>query len=500
MKKINVLIISFILLISTFIYGCSNAGNSTSSNNKKIVVGTNAEFEPFEYINDEGEIDGFDPAVIKEIAKNMGYDVEFRNMEFKSLTAALKNGSLDVVIAGMTITEERKESVNFSDSYYTATQCIIIPKGSSISSLEDLNGKRVAVQEGTTGDILVTPAEDNERITDSNTTVKRFKKGSDAVLELKNGGVDAVVIDESPAEKYVSLNSNILELFKDDKSTESYGIAVAKGNDELLADINEGLKKFKDSGEFEKLVDEYINKEHDLGEIDSSNFFEKTIKKIKYVFIDTNGYKLLIKGLGSTIGITVSAIAIGAILGFLIALMKMTEVKAKKKTIISRIAGAYISVIRGTPVVVQLLIMYMVIFKSHYGFIAAILTFGLNSSAYVAENIRAGIMAVDNGQMEGGLSLGFTYSQTMRYVILPQSIKNCLPALGNEFVALLKETSIVGYIAIQDLTKAADFIISRTYETFMPLIAIAIVYFVIVMILTKLVQKMERRLRQSDIR
>lgn len=500
MKKFKILIVSFILVISIFICGCSSISSDTSINNKKIIVGTNAEFEPFEYINNDGEIDGFDPAVIKEIGKSMGYDIEFRNMEFKSLTAALKTGSLDAVISGMTITEERKESVEFSDSYYSATQCIIIPKGKELSSLEDLNGKRIAVQEGTTGDILVTPTSDNKRITDNNTTIKRFKKGSDAVLELKNGGVDAVVIDESPAKKYVSLNSGILELVKDNESTEYYGIAVAKNNKELLDDINIGLKKLKDSGEFEKLIDKYINKENSADESDSSNFFVKSMKKMKFVFIDTNGYKLIVKGLGVTIGITTSAIVIGSVLGFLIALMKMTETRAKKKTILSRLASAYISVLRGTPVVVQLLIMYMVIFKSHYGFIAAILTFGLNSSAYVAESIRAGIMSVDNGQMEGGLSLGFTYGQTMRYVILPQSIKNCLPALGNEFVALLKETSIVGYIAIQDLTKASDFIISRTYETFMPLMAIAIIYFVVVMILTKLVQRMERRLRQSDIR
>lgn len=499
MKKIRFLLISFMLLISVFMFGCSS-NSSISGNNKKIVVGTNAEFEPFEYINEKGEIDGFDPAVMKAIGKSIGYDVEFKNMEFKSLTAALKTGSLDAVIAGMTVTDERKESVDFSYTYYNATQCIIIQKGSSVSSIEDLNGKEIAVQEGTTGDILVTPSENNERITNANTNVKRFKKGSDAVLELKNGGVDAVVIDKSPAKKYVSLNSDSLELIEDEESTESYAIAVAKGNKELLDDINKGLEEIKENGEFDKLVDEYINKEQSTNESDSQNFFVKTAHKIKYVFVDTNGYKLLLKGLGLTIAITVFAIIIGTILGFIIAFMKMTEVKNKRKTVLSRLAGAYISVLRGTPVVVQLLIMYMVIFKSHYGFIAAVLTFGLNSSAYVAENIRAGIMAVDNGQMEGGLSLGFTYGQTMRYIVLPQSVKNCLPALGNEFVALLKETSIVGYIAIQDLTKAADFIISRTYETFLPLIAIAIVYFVIVMILTKIVKETERRLRQGDMR
>ena len=180
--------------------------------------------------------------------------------------------------------------------------------------------------------------------------------------------------------------------------------------------------------------------------------------------------------------------------------MKLTETRKKRKTVLSVIANIYINILRGTPVMVQLLIMYMIVFRSNMAYLAAILTFGINSGAYVAENIRAGIMAVDNGQMEGGRSLGFTYSQTMRYIILPQAIKNAFPALGNEFITLLKETSIVGYVAIQDLTKAADFIISRTYEAFYPLIAIAIIYFVLVWGLTQLLATVERRMRQSDLR
>ena len=148
---------------------------------------------------------------------------------------------------------------------------------------------------------------------------------------------------------------------------------------------------------------------------------------------------------------------------------------------------------------VQLLIMYMVVFHNKFGIVAAILTFGMNSGAYVAEIIRAGIMAVDKGQSEGGRSLGFSYSETMRYIIIPQAIKNILPALGNEFITLIKETAIVGYVAIQDLTKAADFIISRTYNTFYPLIAIAVVYYILIKLLTKLLYLFERRLRKGDL-
>ena len=501
MKQIRKVLLIFTLIISVLLTGCGSGTKDSSDNKETIVVGTNAEFAPFEYINDNGEVDGFDIALIKAIGDEMGFNVTISNMEFKSITASIKNGSIDCGIAGMTITEERLEAVDFSDSYYIASQSIIVPKDSNIATLDDLNGKKIATQEGTTGDLMATFSEDNEYITDSNTVNKRFKKGSDAVLELKNNGVDAVLIDTSPAKNYLNKNKDTLKLIEDvGNNTEEYGIAVSKGNTELLEKINEGLRKVKDNGTYDELVDEYINGDMVEESDDSGNIFTRFISKIKAVFITTNGYKLLLKGLWTTIYISVTAVIIGVILGFIVAFMKMTETNKGHKTILSRIAGAYISVLRGTPVVVQLLIMYMVVFKSHYGIIAAILTFGINSGAYVAENVRAGIMAVDKGQTEGGLSLGFTNWQTMRFIVLPQAIKNIIPALGNEFIALVKETSIVGYVAIQDLTKAADFIISRTYETFLPLIAIAIIYFVLILCLTKLLGMVERRLRQSDIR
>ena len=169
--------------------------------------------------------------------------------------------------------------------------------------------------------------------------------------------------------------------------------------------------------------------------------------------------------------------------------------------ILNAICRAYITVIRGTPVVVQLLIIYFVIFGSVRNIskeLVAILAFGMNSSAYVAEIFRSGIMSIDNGQFEAGRSLGFNYRQTMIYIIMPQAFKNVLPALGNEFIVLLKETSVSGYIALQDLTKGGDIIRSRTFDAFMPLMAVALIYLVMVMIFTKLVSMLERRLRNSD--
>lgn len=492
-KKCTIML--FMVLLAFVITACQSKKENT------IVVATNPEFAPFEYVNDEGEVDGFDVALIYAISDEIGYDIEFSSMEFKSILGAIQTDGVDAAISGMTITEDRLKSVDFSDPYYNATQCIILPKDNDdIKSLTDLNGKKIAVQEGTTGDLFVTYTEENEIITDSDTKVKRFKKGTDAVLELLNDGVDAVVIDAAPAKNFVAKNDDKLKYIADETTVEQYGIAVAKGNDELVKKLNEGLANVVENGTYDELVDQYINNSGTVAKVSSDNFFVNIYQTFKYVFFDTNGYSLLLKGLWRTIYISILAIILGVILGFILALMKLTEVRKGKKTFWSVLAGAYIDIFRGTPVMVQLLIMYMIIFQNKFSIVAAFVTFGLNSGAYVAEIIRAGIMAVDNGQMEGGRSLGFSYGRTMRYIIIPQAIKNILPALCNEFIALIKETSIVGYVAVQDLTKAADFIISRTYETFMPLIVIAIVYYVLIKLLTKLFGVLERRLRRSDIR
>ena len=191
---------------------------------------------------------------------------------------------------------------------------------------------------------------------------------------------------------------------------------------------------------------------------------------------------------------------IGVVLGFLIAIVRTTHDKTGKLKILNAICKVYLTVIRGTPVVVQLMIIYFIIFGSVdiSKVVVAIVAFGINSGAYVAEIFRSGIMSIDNGQFEAGRSLGFNYAQTMMYIVMPQAFKNVLPTLCNEFISLLKETSVSGYIALQDLTKGGDIIRSRTYDAFMPLIAVALIYLAMVMIFTKLVSLLERRLRNSD--
>lgn len=217
-------------------------------------------------------------------------------------------------------------------------------------------------------------------------------------------------------------------------------------------------------------------------------------------FIVDDRWKFLTTGLGNTLFITFFSLLMGMVLGFIVAIVRATYDKTGKLKILNFLFKIYLTVIRGTPVVVQLLIIYFVVFGSVNidKLFVAVLAFGLNSGAYVAEIVRSGIMSIEKGQFEAGSSLGFSYSQTMIYIILPQAFKNVLPALANEAIVLLKETSVAGYIAVNDLTKGGDYIRSVTYQAFLPLICVAIIYLIMVMIMTWLVTKLERRLAKND--
>ena len=227
---------------------------------------------------------------------------------------------------------------------------------------------------------------------------------------------------------------------------------------------------------------------------------QSLMDRIQFNFIDGDRWVYLADGLKNTLIMTVFALLLGLVIGFLIAIVRSTHDKTGSLRVLNLFCKVYLTVIRGTPVLVQLLICYFVILVNTWlpKVAIAFIAFGLNSGAYVAEIIRSGIMSIDNGQFEAGRSLGFNYVQTMIFIILPQALKNVLPALGNEFIVLLKETSVAGYIAIADLTKGGDIIRSRTFDAFMPLITVAIIYLVMVLTFSKLLSILERRLRNNE--
>lgn len=230
--------------------------------------------------------------------------------------------------------------------------------------------------------------------------------------------------------------------------------------------------------------------------MDIYNFYKNIFENFYQTVIYDNRYKFILEGLFHTILIALFAVIIGVLIGIIIALIRNKYEETGKLKNLNKLAKAYVNIIRGTPVVLQLMIIYYVVFKSVdvSTILVGILAFGINSGAYVSEIIRSGINSIPKGQSEAGYALGLKYGQVMRYIILPQAIKNILPALGNEFITLLKETSVGAYIGIVELTKASDIIASRTYDYFFPLLLIALIYLIMTLGLSKLVNILERKL------
>lgn len=255
-KKVLALFVVMAMITVAFA-GCNGTTTSTktpptSAPKAKLIVGTNPEFPPFEYLNDAGAIDGFDMALMKEVATRINMDVSIESMEFKGLIGALDSGKINAIAAGMTITEERKGQCDFSNPYVQSVQVVLTKKGSAIATAENLTGKTIAVQEGTTGDFIAT---DDVK----GSTVTRFKKYLDAITEMINGKADAVIIDSSPAKSFLAQYvDKIVQVPNLEMANEEYGIAVKKGDTALLAKINDALKKMKADGTFDKIYKQYI--------------------------------------------------------------------------------------------------------------------------------------------------------------------------------------------------------------------------------------------------
>ncbi len=254
LKKIAAFILSAAIVVA--LAGCGakkDSGKSSSDKTETLVMGTNATFPPYEYVDDNNKIVGIDAEIAQAIADKLGMKLEIKDMEFDSLIPAVKSDSIDVVLAGMTVTDERKQSVDFSDSYSKGVQVIIVKEGSDIKSADDLKGKKIGVQSGTTGDSYCTTDFGQEN-------VKQFSNGSLAVAALANGQVDCVVIDNEPAKNYVAANTG-LKILDTEYVTEDYAIAVSKDNPDLLKKINTALKELKEAGKIDEIVGKYIKAE-----------------------------------------------------------------------------------------------------------------------------------------------------------------------------------------------------------------------------------------------
>ena len=469
-KKKFIFVFIFLLL---FLTSCADKKDD-------LVMVTEAGFAPYEYY-DGGQIVGVDVDIAQEIANELNMNLVIKDVAFDSIISEIKTEKSDIGAAGISYTEERAKEVDFTINYMDSKQVIITRVGSYITSPEELNSVRAAVQLGSVGDSYLTENYPN-------VTIVREKKFLAAIQDLKDEKVDCVVMDEIPAKELITSDLTILE---EPLVIDHYGMIVKKGNNELLTAANKVIQKLKDEGTIDEILLKHMGVKSEVKKTGNSIY-----DKFYYSVIYDGRYKYIITGLEHTLIIALGAVVLGLFLGGLTAIFRNIHDNTKKLKLLNLIAKTYVTVIRGTPSILQLMIIYYVIFKatSVNIVLVGILAFGINSGAYIAEIIRAGINSVDKGQIEAGYALGLRYSQVMKKIVIPEALKNILPALGNEFITLVKETSIGAYIGILELTKASDIIASRTYDYFFPLIIIAIIYLVITLVLTKLFSIMEVKL------
>lgn len=444
----------------------------------ELRVGLSADYAPMEFehtVNGKTEYAGVDIDLAKKIAKDNNLKLKIVNMSFDSLLGGLKTGKIDIIISGMTSTPERKKQVDFSDSYMMTKNIMLVKKDkvNEYKDIKDFNNKKVGAQKGT----------EQEKIAQTeieNASIISLSRLPDVILALKSGKVEGAVVEKPVAEAYLKQNPKLgISNVKFNEEEKDTVIAVPKDSPKLLSQINKTIKEVKDKG----LIDKYMTNAANAMNDDSG-------------FISKYG-SFFLKGIKITILISLIGVALGSILGAFVALMKLSKIK-----VISWIASIYIEILRGTPMLVQVFIVFFGI-TAALGLDISALVCGtialvINSSAYIAEIIRAGINAVDKGQMEAARSLGLNYRQTMKSVIMPQAIKNILPALGNEFVTLIKESSIVSTIGVGEIMFNAQVVQGISFDPFTPLLVAAALYFVLTFVLTRIMNMIEGRLNASD--
>ncbi|HGX1002151.1 TPA: ABC transporter permease subunit [Staphylococcus aureus] len=444
----------------------------------ELRVGLSADYAPMEFehtVNGKTEYAGVYIDLAKKIAKDNNLKLKIVNMSFDSLLGALKTGKIDIIISGMTSTPERKKQVDFSDSYMMTKNIMLVKKDkvNEYKDIKDFNNKKVGAQKGTEQEKIAQTEIENASITS-------LSRLPDVILALKSGKVEGAVVEKPVAEAYLKQNPKLgISNVKFNEEEKDTVIAVPKDSPKLLSQINKTIKEVKDKG----LIDKYMTNAANAMNDDSG-------------FISKYG-SFFLKGIKITILISLIGVALGSILGAFVALMKLSKIK-----IISWIASIYIEILRGTPMLVQVFIVFFGI-TAALGLDISALVCGtialvINSSAYIAEIIRAGINAVDKGQMEAVRSLGLNYRQTMKSVIMPQAIKNILPALGNEFVTLIKESSIVSTIGVGEIMFNAQVVQGISFDPFTPLLVAAALYFVLTFVLTRIMNMIEGRLNASD--
>ena len=447
-----------------------------------LVMGTSPDYPPFENVNakNNGEIVGMDIDIARFIAAELGYSLRIESMDFNGLIAALQTGRIDFAMSAMSATEERKKNVDFSSVYYIARNMIVSRKDEPLETVEALEGRTVGTQLGSTQDLFA------EKL--PGIRLKKLNRIPELIQELKTGRIDAAIVEDAVAVGMTSANPELtLSFVPSEDESNGYAIAFPKGSP-FVEDFDAVLANMKQSGQIDALIDRWFPS----GETDD----RAPLLNLNFGIL--KGYiPYMLRGVYVTLLFTFVSALFGFVWGTILSLFKISRIKP-----LEWFATAYTSVFRGTPLLLQLFLIYYAtpqLFRYDISpLLAAGLAFGLNSAAYLSETIRGGIMAVDKGQREAAMALGIPYRTMMASIILPQALRTILPALVNECVALLKESSLVSVIGVQDIMRRANVVQAAEFRALEALLFAGAIYYVLVLILTSLAHLLERRLRRSD--
>ena len=466
------------------------AGQKATPVKAKYTIASDSSFAPFVFQDSNNKYTGIDMDLIKAIAKDQGFTIEITNPGFDAALNAVQSGQADGMIAGMSVTDARKETFDFSEPYYTANAILAIKETSTITSYKDLKGKTVGVKNGTASQTFLTKSQSKYDY-----KIKTFADASSMYDSLNSGSVDAVMDDEPVVKYSISQGQKLKTPIKGTPIGDT-AFAVKKGsNPELIQMFNNGLANIKKNGQYQKILDKYLKKSSSNTSSSGSTVDETTIWGLLQ-----NNYKQLLSGLGITLALALLSFAIAMIIGIIFGMFSVSPVKALR--IISEV---FVDVIRGIPLMILAAFIFWGIpnlIESMTGhqnpindFVAGTIALSLNAGAYIAEIVRGGIQAVPAGQMEASRSLGISYSKTMRKIILPQATKIMLPNFVNQFVIALKDTTIVSAIGLVELFQTGKIIIPRNYQRFKMYAILAVFYLIIITLLTRLAKRLEKRIK-----
>lgn len=482
MKSLRVFYVfmSLLLLMAVGVpYGSVSAAGEPASG-KTYQIGTDVTFAPFEFQDASGKFVGIDMDLLDAIAKDQNFKYEIKPLGFNAAVQALEANQVDGVIAGMSITDERKQKFDFSDPYFDSGVVMAIRQDQeSIKSYEDLRGKKVAVKTGTEGYSFAESISSKYGF-----TIVPFDDSAQMYDDVKTGN-SVACFDDFPVLAYGVEQNNGLKIVTDMEPGASYGFAVSKGrNQELLQKFNAGLINLRASGEYDRIKEKYIG-ENAVSAPNQSRWG-----------LILESLPSLLKGLGNTLLLTIVSLFFAFFLGLIFGFMKVG-----RNRWLRGIATVFVDIFRGIPLLVLAFFIYFGIPQA-FGFtmspiVAAVLTLSLNAGAYVTEIIRGGIQSIDPGQLEAARSLGLPYRKAMMKIIIPQAIKVMIPTFINQLVITLKDTSILSVIGLVELTQSGKIIIARTFASFDIWLVVAIMYLVVITILTKISDRLERKVRHG---